>query len=62
MFDDFGTVMVVFFLLIISCCVGLIVGLNATNKIEIQDIKQVDNGYYITINDDIYYSEVENEK
>ena len=24
---------------------------------EIQDIKQVDNGYYITINNEIYYKE-----
>ena len=26
-------------------------------SIEIQEIKQVDNGYYITINNEIYYKE-----
>ena len=26
-------------------------------NIEIQDIKEVDNGYYITINNEIYYKE-----
>ena len=29
---------------------------------EIQEVREVDNGYYITINDEIYYKEVENEK
>lgn len=39
---------------LIGCC-------STTPKIEIQEIKPVDNGYYITINNEIYYKEKNNE-
>ena len=29
---------------------------------EIQDVREVENGYYITINDEIYYKEVEKDE
>ena len=37
---------------------GLVVGCVISETVEIQEIKQVDKGYYITINDEIYYKEV----
>ena len=38
---------------LIGCC-------STTPKIEIQEIKPAKNGYYITINDEIYYKENSN--
>ena len=39
---------------------GVIVGCEEAYKpIEVQDIKQVENGYYITVSNEIYYKEVE---
>ena len=41
--------------LIFGMLFGLIICSNP--EIEIQDIRQVENGYYVTINDEIYYKE-----
>lgn len=50
--DFIGVVMVVGFLL------GVFFGVILTIKrIDIQEIKQVENGYYVTINDEIYFKE-----
>lgn len=39
--------------------IGLLIGILVSyEEIKVQDIKQVDNGYYITINNEIYYKEV----
>lgn len=39
--------------------IGFLIGiLGSYEEIKVQDIKQVDNGYYITINNEIYYKEV----
>ena len=39
--------------------IGFLMGVSLSyEKIKVQDIKQVDNGYYITINNEIYYKEV----
>ena len=46
---------------IVCFIVGMILGfIVSTNSINIQEIKPVDNGYYITINDEIYYKENNN--
>ena len=44
-------------LTIFGIIVGYTIGFLAEKTIEIQDIKSVDNGYYITINNEIYYKE-----
>nr|DAY61364.1 MAG TPA: hypothetical protein [Caudoviricetes sp.] len=39
--------------------IGFLIGILVSyEEIKVQDIKQVDNGYYITINNEIYYKEV----
>lgn len=39
--------------------IGFLIGVSLFyEEIKVQDIKQVDNGYYITINNEIYYKEV----
>lgn len=48
----FMIVVIIFFLL------ATFVILNMENKIEIQNVKSVDDGYYITIDNEIYYKEV----
>ncbi len=38
--------------------IGVLIGVSSSyEEIKVQDIKQVDNGYYITINNEIYYKE-----
>lgn len=43
---------------VVGMILGLMIGLSAT---EIQEIKPVEQGYYITINNKIYYKENSNE-
>lgn len=52
--SDYFFVAVVMILALIA---GFVIGLLVKRPIEIQDIKEVDNGYYITINNEIYYKE-----
>ena len=40
---------------------GALKGMDIYEIKEIQSVREVDNGYYITINNEIYYKEVENE-
>jgi hypothetical protein len=42
---------------IFGIIIGFTLGFCRGKLMEIQDIKQVDNGYYITINNEIYYKE-----
>ena len=58
MIDDVTAIMGCLICLIVGLLIGW--GLNWFNP-EIQEIKPVDNGYYITINDEIYYKENGNE-
>lgn len=54
--EDFG---IMWFFALIILLLGVLIGSTIlTDSIEIQEIKQVDKGYYITINDEIYYKEV----
>lgn len=45
------------FLMAVAFVLGLFLGVIADIEIDIQDIKEVDGGYYITINNEIYYKE-----
>ena len=49
------TLLAVAVFLLIGFLIGILV---SYEEIKVQDIKQVDNGYYITINNEIYYKEV----
>ena len=54
---------VAIFFTAVCFAIGIVVGWVFSLKgIEIQEIKPVETGYYITINDEIYYKEVENER
>lgn len=47
------------FAMAILILIGFLIGISLSyEEIKVQDIKQVDNGYYITINNEIYYKEV----
>ena len=46
---------------VIMLCIFFLIGCcTAETKIEIQEVVKGDNGYYITINDEIYYKENSN--
>lgn len=49
------TLLAMAILILIGFLIGILV---SYEEIKVQDIKQVDNGYYITINNEIYYKEV----
>lgn len=49
------TLLAVAVFLLIGFLIGILV---SYEEIKVQEIKQVDNGYYITINNEIYYKEV----
>ena len=40
----------------ICFCIGL--GIGSNRELEIQDVRPVENGYYVTIDNNIYYKEV----
>lgn len=47
------------FIMAVLILIGFLIGVSLSyEEIKVQDIKQVDNGYYITINNEIYYKEV----
>lgn len=47
------------FIMAVLILIGFLMGVSLSyEEIKIQDIKQVDNGYYITVNSKIYYKEV----
>lgn len=47
------------FIMAVLILIGSLIGVSLSyEEIKVQDIKQVDNGYYITINNEIYYKEV----
>jgi hypothetical protein len=50
-YDIWYFVIMLFIFFLIGCC-------SVKPKIEIQEVVKGDNGYYITINDEIYYKEV----
>ena len=56
MFDEGATIILCIGTLLLGILVGYMIG---SCKIEIQEIKPVEQGYYITINDEIYYKEME---
>jgi hypothetical protein len=58
--DDFGAEVLVVLFIAVIFFLGLVVGCIMSGTLEIQEIKQADNGYYVTINNEIYYKEVEN--
>lgn len=44
---------------VVFMLIGFLIGILVSyEEIKVQEIKQVDNGYYITINNEIYYKEV----
>lgn len=53
--EDYGLII---FIILIFVVLGFFMGVSIASEIEIQEIKQVDKGFYITINDKIYYKEV----
>jgi hypothetical protein len=53
--EDFGLIV---FIIMLFIALGFSMGFGISGTVEIQEIKQVDEGYYITINDEIYYKEV----
>lgn len=55
--EEFFCIVGAFVIACMGFCIGIIVG----SQIEIQEIKPVESGYYITINDEIYYKENSNE-
>ena len=58
MFDEGTTIILGIGTFLLGILVGYVIG---SCKMEIQEIKPVDNGYYITINNEIYYKEVQND-
>lgn len=47
------------FIMAVLILIGFLIGVSLSyEEIKVQEIKQVDNGYYITINNEIYYKEV----
>lgn len=56
--DVIKTILAIVFIFTIGIWVGIDVTFEIMKIEEIQEIKPVDNGYYITINNEIYYKEV----
>lgn len=47
------------FTIIVFIIIGFLIGVAPSyEEIKIQDVKPIENGYYITINNEIYYKEV----
>ena len=48
-----------FFIMLFLVLIGILIGaILSYEEINIQDVKQINDEYYITINNEIYYKEV----